>query len=187
MVAARIADMQQGGRRRKQPSANLPKVSQPAAARHLNVSTRSVTDGKKVLKKGAPELVASVDSGEMPVSVAATVADLPADEQRKLAKAPAEARAVAAAKRQGKTKQRQAPTTTLTDTTSTTSKSTTQPKVTPQTPLEPATHENAAQQMAAFLVRVVERRAWNKVWDRAYAIAAARLKAEQHEAATERT
>src|SRR4051794_14194171 len=48
MIALRLATMPQGARTDREPSANLQKVSQPEAAKLLNVSTRSVADAKKV-------------------------------------------------------------------------------------------------------------------------------------------
>jgi ParB-like chromosome segregation protein Spo0J len=83
-VAAKIANMRQGERTDLEPSANLPKVGQAAAADLLNVSTRSVTNATKVFADGAPELVNAVERGEVAVSAAAIVAELSAAEQRDL-------------------------------------------------------------------------------------------------------
>jgi hypothetical protein len=47
-VAARLANMRQGERTDLEPSANLPKVSQPDAAKLLTVSERSLRDAKAV-------------------------------------------------------------------------------------------------------------------------------------------
>ncbi len=47
-----------------------------------NVSARSVESAKKVADKGAPELVAAVEAGNVAVSAAAEVASLPVEEQR---------------------------------------------------------------------------------------------------------
>jgi len=57
------------------PSANLPEVSQTAAAAMLNVSERTVRGAVKVKDEGAPALVAAVEAGKIPVSVAASLAD----------------------------------------------------------------------------------------------------------------
>jgi ParB-like chromosome segregation protein Spo0J len=61
------------------PASNSP-VAQAAEA--LNVSPRSVAHAKRVLGRGAPELVAAVRAGEVAVSAASAVVDLPHDEQR---------------------------------------------------------------------------------------------------------
>ena len=66
----------------KLSSLKTEKISQSEAAEQLKVSRRSVVDAAKVLDEGTPELVAAVESGEVPVSVAATVATLPEEEQR---------------------------------------------------------------------------------------------------------
>lgn len=86
MVAAALTTMRQGQRTDRdpdsnQPSANLPKVSQSDAAEMLHVSTRSVTAATKVREHGAPQLVERVSSGEVSVSAAADIADLPIREQ----------------------------------------------------------------------------------------------------------
>jgi ParB-like chromosome segregation protein Spo0J len=90
MVAGRLANMRQGERTDLQPPANLPKVTEPQAptsisqapaAERLNVSERSVRDAHKVIDKGAPELARAVDRGEVSVSRAAKIADLPKAEQ----------------------------------------------------------------------------------------------------------
>lgn len=68
-------------RLRRMPSANLHPDSDTAeqAADLLNVSRRSVFTAAKVLDKGAPELVAAVDAGQVAVSTAALVAGLPVE------------------------------------------------------------------------------------------------------------
>lgn len=85
MVAADLATMRQGERTDRadssEPSANLPKVSQSDAAEMLHVSTRSVTAATKVREHGAPELVERVTAGEVSVSAAAEVAELPVEDQ----------------------------------------------------------------------------------------------------------
>jgi MT-A70 len=87
MIASKLANMKQGARTDLQPSANLPEVvSQPDAARLLNVSDRLVRDAKVVREKGVPELVERVERGELPVSAAASVAKLDKKTQRKIAK-----------------------------------------------------------------------------------------------------
>ena len=81
MVAAKLANMPQGARTDREPSANLQKVSQSKAAKLLNVSLRSVADAKKVIERGAPELARRVDRGEIKVSLAAKVSGKPEDQQ----------------------------------------------------------------------------------------------------------
>lgn len=84
-VAAKLANMKRGGDRKSDQAANLPDdpapVSQAQAADMLNVSERSVRTAKTVLEQGAPELVAAVEKGEVSVSAAAAVSDLPQEEQ----------------------------------------------------------------------------------------------------------
>jgi hypothetical protein len=81
VVAAKLANMRQGERTDREPSANLRKVSQVDAARMLSVSERTVTDAAKVLKKATPEIVQAVEIGKLKVSQAAAAADLnPADQ-----------------------------------------------------------------------------------------------------------
>lgn len=83
MVAADIANMRQGERTDvAEPSANLPKVSQAAAAAMVGVGERSVRDAVKVKAKAVPELAEAVKAGEVSVSAAAEVADLPPAEQK---------------------------------------------------------------------------------------------------------
>src|SRR5207253_920517 len=54
------------------------------AAALLNVSPRTAQTGSKVLRDGAPDLVAAVDSGKVKVSAAASIADLPRQEQQQV-------------------------------------------------------------------------------------------------------
>lgn len=91
MVAARIANMPLGGASYR--SANLPTVpigevtpppapvSVARAAEMMNVSERSVTSARAVLKHGVPELADRVAAGDVSVSAAADVAQLPKAEQ----------------------------------------------------------------------------------------------------------
>jgi hypothetical protein len=72
IIAAKIANMRQGARTDLKPSDTGPKViSQTKAAEMLDVSTRSVRDAKAVINRGAPELVAAVEAGEISVRKAA--------------------------------------------------------------------------------------------------------------------
>ena len=59
-------------------------VSQSEAARLLNVSERSVTNARKVLDLGAPELIQAVEQGVASVSAASDVAELPAEQQAEI-------------------------------------------------------------------------------------------------------
>jgi DNA modification methylase len=81
MVAAKIANMQQGARTDVQPSANLQKVRQSEAAKILNVSERSVASAKSIRDHGTPELIKAVESGKVAVSTAAKIAQAPPKEQ----------------------------------------------------------------------------------------------------------
>ena len=81
MVAAKLANMPQGARTDREPSANLQKVSQSKAARLLNVSLRSVADAKKVIERGTTELARRVNRGEIKVSTAAKVSGKPEEQQ----------------------------------------------------------------------------------------------------------
>lgn len=71
IIAAKMANINQGERTDLEPSANLQKVSVTEAAEKFNVSPRSVETAKSVLTKGDEELIAAVESGEMSVSAAA--------------------------------------------------------------------------------------------------------------------
>lgn len=69
----------------KNPVANLPQ-GQPGKSRDqagaaLNVSGRTVELAKKVIAKAAPEVVEAVQKGNLAVSRAATIADLPKEQQ----------------------------------------------------------------------------------------------------------
>lgn len=99
MVAGRLADLGVGRPAlwREGNPANLPDLSpvkQADAAEMLHVSERSVRAGRQVLEHGAPELIESVDRGDVSVSAAAELARLPVDEQAEIL-AQADPRAVA--------------------------------------------------------------------------------------------
>ncbi len=76
LIAARIANLGIGG---NQYSAEA--VSQRQAATDMNVSVDSVQRARKVLKNGAPELVAAVTSGKIDISNAARLAALAKSDQ----------------------------------------------------------------------------------------------------------
>ncbi len=81
MVAAKIANMPP--HRPKEKCLNSS-TSQTEAANLLNVSRFSVQQAKKVETDAVQEIVAAVESGKLPVSVAATLADAPPDKQREV-------------------------------------------------------------------------------------------------------
>lgn len=58
-----------------------PLKSREAIARAARISTATVSQIEKIQKAAAPELVAAVRSGEVSISAAAVIADLPAEEQ----------------------------------------------------------------------------------------------------------
>lgn len=81
-VAKRLANLP-----RHRPAGNpatWPSLSQDAAAALLNVSPRSVRRAGEVFDKGAPELIAAVERGEMRLSTAAELTTLPKARQREL-------------------------------------------------------------------------------------------------------
>jgi hypothetical protein len=80
MVAARIANLQQGARTDLAPNGAM--LSQTAAAKLLNVGRRTVQRAHEVITRGTPELVAAVEAGAVTVQAAADIALEPHDEQR---------------------------------------------------------------------------------------------------------
>jgi len=83
MVAAKIANMPAN----TGVAANLQSLTSRAeAAEKLNVSERIVNTAKKVQKKGAPELIEAVETGEVSVSAASNIVDLPVNEQKNIVK-----------------------------------------------------------------------------------------------------
>jgi ParB-like chromosome segregation protein Spo0J len=102
MVAAQLAQRSPGNRtgnnQHERKAANLPdsSLTQPQAAQLLNVSERSVRHAVEIKNAGTPELIAAVQAGQLPVSTAAQLAQLPAQDQRAaLTKTPTEIRAIA--------------------------------------------------------------------------------------------
>ncbi len=94
LVAARLAKMMEAEankRRGRRPElvANVRPIprrrSSDEAAAMVNVSGRLVTYAIKVLRDGCDELVAAVESGQLPVSTAARLAALPKAEQTQAA------------------------------------------------------------------------------------------------------
>ena len=84
MIAGNLVTMKPGTRTDLEPLANLREVSNGQAANMLNVSQRTVTSAKKVQSQGIPELIQKVEAGDIKVSIAADVADLPESEQHHL-------------------------------------------------------------------------------------------------------
>lgn len=85
MIAARLATMPKG---RPELNAQICAFSQVDAARMLRVGRRTVQQATAVRDKGVPELVKRVkrvERGEVAVSVAAKIAELPPDEQTQVA------------------------------------------------------------------------------------------------------
>jgi hypothetical protein len=79
VVAADIANMRRG---EQEANASIDAfISQPQAAKMLNVSRVSVQRAKKVLDFGSAELIDAVSKGEIAVSAAVVLADLPKPEQ----------------------------------------------------------------------------------------------------------
>lgn len=81
MVAGKIATLPA---HRPSETAPIGAVSQDNAADMLNVGRRSVQRAREVLDQGAPELIAAVERGQVSVSAAADVAELPKGEQREI-------------------------------------------------------------------------------------------------------
>jgi len=82
MVAARLANMQQGART---DLAQIKATSQSDAAVMLNVGRSAVQQAKQVQEMATPELQSAVEQGHIAVSVAAKAASLPAGDQRVIA------------------------------------------------------------------------------------------------------
>ncbi|WP_408952059.1 ParB/RepB/Spo0J family partition protein [Lysobacter sp. Hz 25] len=106
LVAANLAKLQKGQTMR---SANWPisPLSQPQAAELLGVSERSVRRAVEVRNKGVPELVASVEHGDISLNEATKIAGLPPKAQRQVVQMPSQrerkvAITQAAAKKAGK-------------------------------------------------------------------------------------
>jgi len=68
IVAARLANMQHGGDRKSDQSANLPlDITQPEAAAMLNISSRSLRTAKQIIRD-MPDKVAAIESGEKTIT-----------------------------------------------------------------------------------------------------------------------
>ena len=87
-----IYEQQAAKRQQRKPKSvveNFPPQTEQGKARDkagaaMNVSGKLVDMAEKVQKKAVPELVAAVDRGEVAVSAAAVVADMPAEKQKAL-------------------------------------------------------------------------------------------------------
>jgi N6-adenosine-specific RNA methylase IME4 len=79
-VAAELATMRQG--ERTDLASIEAKLSQPTAAELLNVSRSAVQRAQHVRAHGIPELFVAIRHDKLPVSQAAQLADLPAEQQR---------------------------------------------------------------------------------------------------------
>ena len=85
MVAAKIESMKHGGSRKDQDAnLHLDSVTRSQAATLLHVSPRTVANAKKVEREAIPEVVTAVESGKLPVSVAATIAEASPEKQREV-------------------------------------------------------------------------------------------------------
>ncbi len=95
MIAEQMANMKRGGDRPSKNDSNFdhlnlgsrnnepstPSISIPEAAKIMGVSKASVENARKTRKKGTAKVQEAVKNGDIPVSVAARIADLPAEEQ----------------------------------------------------------------------------------------------------------
>ncbi len=82
MVANKVATLKHGGH--SEISIDIS-TTQSAAAEQLNVGVASVRRARKVSDHAVPEIVDAVERGDVSVSAAAEVADLPQAEQKALA------------------------------------------------------------------------------------------------------
>jgi ParB-like chromosome segregation protein Spo0J len=80
-IAAELATFTHGGDRSKAP---IGALTDKAAAKLLNVGERSVERAKAVLKEATPNIQALVKSGEVAVSAATEVLQLPKEKQAEL-------------------------------------------------------------------------------------------------------
>jgi ParB-like chromosome segregation protein Spo0J len=79
MIAEKVATL---GKGRPQKNTENSVFSQKETARQFKVSEDSIQQARKVRTKAVPEVAKAVESGKMPVSVAAKLADAPPEEQR---------------------------------------------------------------------------------------------------------
>jgi phage N-6-adenine-methyltransferase len=81
MVASRLATLDRGNPNFGSANTAIAAIAQPEAAKLLNVSEDSIQRARKVLDQGTHDLIQKVDSGELAVSTAAKIAELPEEEQ----------------------------------------------------------------------------------------------------------
>lgn len=86
MLAAHMVTTSHGGDRKTDQAANLQLETTAKAAEICKVSPRSVADAKKVIADGSPALKKAVQAGEVPISSAAAIVELPKAEQTKAVK-----------------------------------------------------------------------------------------------------
>jgi hypothetical protein len=82
LVAGRIANLDNGYR--APLSGDKGAVTQAEAASLLNISATSVQRGHAIIARGAPELVAAVERGDVTIGAASLVVHLPPSEQREI-------------------------------------------------------------------------------------------------------
>jgi hypothetical protein len=83
MIAARLANLDEG---RPSKTTAIAGASQGEAAELCNVSVDSIGRAKKVLNSAIPEIVAAVDSGQVTVNTAASLAQQPVQIQTSVIK-----------------------------------------------------------------------------------------------------
>lgn len=77
MVATRLANLPRGANQHVE----IPTTSQGQAATLLNVSRDTVIKARKIQTETAPEVIKAVDTGEMSITAALPLTDIPKDEQ----------------------------------------------------------------------------------------------------------
>src|SRR5262245_24000688 len=87
MIAKKLAMLKLGDNQHSKEGAPKGACSQEEAAKLLNVSRRAVQRAAVVLEKAEPEMAQAVARGDIPVSTAAQLVDLPKDRQREIASA----------------------------------------------------------------------------------------------------
>lgn len=108
MVAAKLANLT-NGQQARHASPIGEAVSESQAAKLLNVGKRTVERARKVQDNGVPELVAAVERGQVSVSAAAAVAELPKSKQTQAVADDAVAELAADLRRRHSNKPRVAP------------------------------------------------------------------------------
>lgn len=85
MVAAKLANMKKGGDRDSNKSRDAFEISQPEAAKLLNVGVKTVQRAKIVLENAESELIEAVEQGSVSVTEAVDLVVLTPSEQKKIA------------------------------------------------------------------------------------------------------